>query len=421
MAGPMNRMKKDSVNIHVIGIWFILMCTTFPDQIKIIKMIGSFPLRISDILAVYLLFANLSNIRFRKPILSIFFLLILSYATYIGIVKSDAGLVYQDLQGLIYILFTIEIMSQVKEKSQLVTLSKYFIGILWFSSLVILLGVTGILSLSFKLRAFSDTPVPGTVGRLVTNTMGLSWAACFLTLALFFIGDIKFNQLIYILIPVTIILIVSGSRLSLIFVVSALLIILFPRHFDHKISKDEQGKFYKMLLFFFAVILIPLIGQRLGIIEYLGETMGRFKIFFGNDGLQTDSSIKYRVDEISRAVNSFMRHPFLGYGFGVPYTEVSIAGAKTGWLAQNGNLYTHEAVLWLLLKVGVVGTTILTVLLGGTVSSIKVKNTYQKIFKILLFSFLLTGLAWNVVTDIVAASIIGSIIGILGSGVLEKA
>lgn len=78
--------------------------------------------------------------------------------------------------------------------------------------------------------------------------------------------------------------------------------------------------------------------------------------------IQTYSGDRYRIAEQKNVIAELRRHPVTGLGVGVPWTVRTPIQLRTG-----GRNYTHVAVLWYWLKLGIAGLIAYVVLLGTAI------------------------------------------------------
>ncbi len=79
--------------------------------------------------------------------------------------------------------------------------------------------------------------------------------------------------------------------------------------------------------------------------------------------LQASSDDRYRLDEQRNVVEELRRHPLTGIGIGVPWT----ARHPLAEYFENGRYYSHVAVLWYWLKLGLAGLAAYLLLVFATV------------------------------------------------------
>ncbi len=350
-SGAKNRIR---IQGHLVGIWFTLLCATFPQEIKTIKMLGNFPLRIADIVYIFILLVAIQE---SKTLLRIsnfpitFFLIASTFAAaYQGV---DIFMIHQDLYGFLCFGIAFVASQQLKRLDQLDIFLKYVLFTLWFSLLVLVLRMTGFLQLAAPLRLAFDYVPTSIFGRFVTSTLVLAWVTTSITLYMYYKMQIKLRHFIGFFIPAFLIVVISGSRLSILF-------LLLPSFFVLFSSDSNKGKQILKLLSVLlpTAILISLILLSTSttlLSTYLQNYFKRVFTLFDSDYLVGDSSTGYRLLEIQMARDAIGEKPFLGYGFGVPYTDAFFYGSASDWLTLHGTQYVHSTPLWILAKMGILG------------------------------------------------------------------
>lgn len=409
----------DTIYVHLIGIWLFLSCCTFPIKIKIIKMVGQFPIKISDIV---LLIAFLLCLTFRtkRPTASFsIMMLILLPATFLAI-TGEAPLFYlvTDFQGFIYIFVGYMCLQSLTEVNQLKILTRYAVTTLWISAIIEFAIIKGKLTYAAPLRSSIDVYGSSNLGRLVTNTQYLALGALSLSIYLLITTKVSRALIFLAMAPAAAIAVLAGTRISIIFIVVPFIYTGFKRR-----GQISKRKILKVLISFVGALSLYLVYKTLfssspsTLSEYAQNLFTRLALITNNRSGITDSSIIYRQSETSHAILGIVNKPIFGYGYGIPYTGSLTSGSSNDWLAVNGNVYVHATYLWLLIKGGLFGFALI---IGWIISVIRKKFFLSPYLTSTIWAILISGLVWNFVAGIGESVVFGGLLGLSNCAIVVK-
>ena len=380
---------------HLVGLIVFSGMLTLPAGIKVIKMLGAFPLHIYDVLFVPAVLLALKE-QVQKPRLGLALLSILPPA-FVGLYNSyPADVFCRDFFGVLYVVLMVLVAGSLVSWRQVEIVGRYIVACLALSAFVELLITAGVLANPTVLRSsFSGSAsYDSGMGRLITNVHLLAAVALSTFVGLYLNKSRSTRMTKLAAISMLVIIALAGSRLFVIMLAVPMVMHLFG---------SNRTVVAKRLLYGTStlVILLPTVGalgevvginvQSLG--SYFLNIVARLLTLSSGNLASSDQSAYYRTYEISQATVSIREYPFFGRGFGSSYMPAFFKGDS--WLAVNGGSYVHDSFYWFLVKSGFVGLALwLTWVFNGLRSNGTTSPEFR-ISRATVVALLVICLVWN--------------------------
>jgi len=260
----------------------------------------------------------------------------------------------------------------------LITLLKV---ILWASAGAAVLTSVGLLAFGSTEAATLVLDSGGTVGtdavRVRLPAASLAIAALSASAALALTGRVGLRACLPWLVPSLIVVFLSFSRNNLLGIAAALVFAFVVTLSVRTVWKFAIGLVSVGIVGTLFALVAPVVAGVPGIswlTEQVNAFSGRVLDGLSSTTLQTDTSVLYRDTEYVYGWTAIGHHPLIGNGLGFAYKPAY--GAVSGFAAQQGQYYSHNFYLWLLIKAGVVGVLVFALLcLPGLLLRIRTAGT----------------------------------------------
>lgn len=294
---------------------------------------------LSNCLALFLIgLIWLEILLLRKEIIFNFFLFVYSLFIIICMVSVfyaiEPSTAFSKIQTLILIyILILSLINYVDTLEKLYFIMKCFIFSGFITSIYILINA----DFTVLERIGSELGNVNSIGMII----GISSILC-----LFYLLKTRNYWYSVIILTDLIVILLTGSRKALLFVVISIVLMLIFQE-DIKLGSKFRALFIS-IVFIFAIFYIinnvPLFYQ------IIGERMGTMFDFFSSSGT-ADSSMNIRSEMILWGWSWFKEHPFLGYGIDNYRVLLSTSSGQ-------GYTYSHNNVIELLVGTGIIGTAL---------------------------------------------------------------
>lgn len=282
-------------------------------------------------------FLWINSLYLRKKIVFNSFLIVYSLFIIFSLVSVffsiNSGIAIKKIQTLVSLgILMLSFINYIDSLDKLHKLMKYFVYSGFIASIYIIL-ITDFTSIT---RFGSELGNVNAIGMI----LGISSVFCF-----YFILENKYYKFIPVLLIITIIIFLTGSRKSLLFLVFTLIILIFSKR------EKKLGNNIKILILSAVFILIILYAIYNVPIFYLiiGKRMENMMDFVFGEGTM-EGSINTRFKMIQMGWEWFKERPLFGYGIN---NYRLLLGEEVGRVT-----YSHNNIIELLVGIGLFGTII---------------------------------------------------------------
>ena len=402
------------VHIHLLGIWIFLSCATFPTVIKTIKMIGVFPLKLSDIILVAIFVASFAK---RKDSLdkltkvNIVVLILLPAVQ--GLVKGASAFHFlNEISSVFYLFFAYAQFRSVESYKEVKIICRYVLVTLIISVLFSLLILSGLLEYSERLRVSFEYGEATNLGRLVTNTLSLAAVSLSISLTLLIRRKIRTILFLAYFMPSFLITSFASTRFVTVFIFIPIVFLFFAKRFG-----NNKASILKILgTTSFALVVLTVWQETIlntnSAYNYIVNSIIRTLVFFSSFQERIDNSSLYRLIEFQEAYRAFLQRPLTGYGFGIEYTSAFYNGGSSDWLTIYGTTFIHSTYSWVAIKSGVFGLLLFIIWILNKMKRISNPNQIVLALFPCLISILLVGIVWNFIGLSGEATVYGMLIGL---------
>lgn len=326
-------------------------------------------------------------------------------------------LIRRDIEGLAYVLMGISLARFFHYPKAVNTIAKYLFFSLWFSFIVLLLDQLGIpLTQRYGSRVSFNYSNEINLDRVVTPTLFLAWIAICYGLLKFVERTISIKVFLVIILPSISIALISGTRLTLLFLLLPAVANLFFLSFNFK-----KSRLLLILISFFSLgLLITLVtpgGSKLQVSQYAINLLERSAIVTSDK----DGSFLYRGKELARGVEALDSKPLLGHGPGANFLDSESTQSiefqtlsPTEWIRVNSGTYVHSTPLHLGIKFGLPFMLLVILVLSKRLIACRKYLIKEPAVGVTLVGLLIASFFWNTLIDPGAIASIVLIFGFLG-------
>lgn len=403
--------SKQRALAHLVGCIIFVGMVTLPSGVKVVKMLGNFPLHIFDLLLIpAVALALLSSV--PKPKLGLAWLSLIPPAI-VGLLSGfPTDIFYRDFFGVLYVVVTCYVVGSFDSWRQVSIVARYSVLCLAFSACVMVLMYSGVIDNPYSLRSsfsgqsYSD---PG-MGRLVTNSHILAQYVLSLLVSLYLFRRTHSVWAKVATVATLIVVGLAGTRLTFIMLFVPLLINIVGANKSFLKRRISTSILPLATALTFLSLVAKALGFRFfGLANFFTNIFVRLLTLVSGNVSSTDQSTSYRAFEISQAAVSIHYHPIFGLGFGSSYMPNPIQGDS--WLALNGGSYVHDSLYWFLVKAGFVGLLFWLFWIWRLLKSEGVRDTAFSSARASCFAFMVVSFFWNVSNNLPDVLVLGTALG----------